>query len=168
AGRPSQEAPQQPPERFLLGTVGTSGYLLRYGMDLGLFAAEGLDVETVITPANTGVAALIGKQIDAVSFAGPSSVHHLKGAPIIAVAHWDRSASFMIYSRPEIRTVRDLVGKNVGLLSLGGTAHLGALRVLQLNGVDPSTVTLLGAGQAGTGNVLAQLKAGALDAANVS
>jgi NitT/TauT family transport system substrate-binding protein len=137
------------------------------GTDKGYFAAEGLDVELVGAGGSVATPALISGDVQ---FSGsPSAAISaiLKGAPLrIIDVDRDRPPYQLWASDPKIRTLEDLKGRQVGVVTRGDT-HENALRILLMqHHIDPAAVAFTGMGF-GNGRVAA-LKAGSLPAASVT
>jgi NitT/TauT family transport system substrate-binding protein len=137
------------------------------GTDKGYYAAEGLAVELVGTGGGVATPALISGDVQ---FSGsPSAAISaiLKGAPLkIIYVMRDRPPYELWASDPAIKTLADLKGRQVGVVSRGDT-HENAVRLLLMaQGIDPNAVAFTALGF-GTGRVAA-LNAGALPAASLT
>jgi ABC-type nitrate/sulfonate/bicarbonate transport system substrate-binding protein len=110
---------------------------LRFGVEKGIFAKEGLDVKfTQVQDAVTGVAT------GELTFAfGPTNTYlraAAKGAPIRIVSSAFRSKGpFFLIARPGINSVADLKGKTVGVAVSGSGMETYTRKILAANGVDP-------------------------------
>ncbi|WP_019925063.1 ABC transporter substrate-binding protein [Nocardia sp. BMG111209] len=110
---------------------------LRFGVEKGIFAKEGLDVKfTQVQDAVTGVAT--GELTYAF---GPTNTYlraAAKGAPIKIVSSAFRSKGpFFLIARPGINTVADLKGKTIGIAVAGSGMETYTRKILSANGVDP-------------------------------
>ncbi|MQY25852.1 ABC transporter substrate-binding protein [Nocardia aurantia] len=110
---------------------------LRFGVEKGIFAKEGLDVKfTQVQDAVTGVAT------GELTFAfGPTNSYlraAAKGAPIKIVSSAFRSKGpFFLVARPGINSVAELKGKTVGIAVAGSGMETYTRKILSANGVDP-------------------------------
>lgn len=137
------------------------------GTDKGYYAAEGIAVELVGAGGGVATPALISGDVQ---FSGsPSAAISaiLKGAPLkIIYVMRDRPPYELWASDPAIKTLAELKGKQVGVVSRGDT-HENAVRLLLMaQGIDPNAVAFTALGF-GTGRVAA-LNAGALPAASLT
>jgi ABC-type nitrate/sulfonate/bicarbonate transport system substrate-binding protein len=105
----------------------------------GWFAAEGLDVETIVTPSSTeqmrGVAQ--GKfEIVETAFDNVMAWSGREGAEIVAVAQIADKLALPIFVRPEIKNWSDLKGKKLGADALDTSYALVLRRILLEKGLD--------------------------------
>jgi NitT/TauT family transport system substrate-binding protein len=137
------------------------------GTDKGYFAEEGLEVELVGAGGGVATPALISGDVQ---FSGsPSAAISaiLKGAPLkIIYVMRDRPPYQLWASDPAIRTLEDLKGKQVGVVSRGDTHENSVRLLLMAQHIDPNSVPFTALGF-GTGRVAA-LNAGALPAASLT
>jgi ABC-type nitrate/sulfonate/bicarbonate transport system substrate-binding protein len=146
-------------DRIKVAYDGTSGQQapLWLASDLGLFRKYGIEENVVLimnapvrmaslaaNETQFGVGAAIAPLTAAV--AGADSI-------IVATYHNKHLASFAV--GPEIRTPQDLKGKDIGVTSIGGAAHLAAAIALKQLGIDERSVTIRPAG--GSSDRLASL-----------
>jgi NitT/TauT family transport system substrate-binding protein len=146
-------------ERIKAAYDGTSGQqaALWLATDLGLFKKYGVEANVVLimnapvrmaslaaNESQFGVGAAIAPLAAAV--VGADSI-------IVATYHNKHLASFAV--GPEIRNPQDLKGKDIGVTSIGGAAHLAAAIALKQWGIDERSVTIRPAG--GSSDRLASL-----------
>ncbi|MEP7284269.1 MAG: ABC transporter substrate-binding protein [Chloroflexota bacterium] len=131
--------------------------------DKGFFAANGLDVELVkVEDPKQRFVALAGKQLDGlVSTLDTLSQYWKTDAPFEAILGLDESSGGDgIVAGPDIKTVKDLKGKNIGV-NVGSVSQFLLEYVLQQNGMTDKDVTLVKMQQ---GDVPAALAANRVDA----
>lgn len=134
------------------------------GIDKGLYAEEGLNVELVSSGGTTSVAAVLSGDMPFTTAASASLSAILKGAPLkIILTNMDRPAYELWSSEDDIRGLADLQGRAVGIISRGDTMEVSTRLAMQQAGLDPNSVafTALGPDTAR----LASLESGALPAA---
>lgn len=86
-----------------------------------------------------------------------------KGARVKMVGSSGQKAVQTIYTtRPDIREVKDLVGKTIGAGSLGALLHQMMVAILRKKGVDPAKVTFANIGS--SADVFRAVVAGTVDA----
>jgi len=60
-----------------------------------------------------------------------------RGAPLKAVSVSLRRPLFWLIARPEIKTIADVRGKIMGIVTIGGSQHTAARKLLAYHGLDP-------------------------------
>ena len=132
----------------------------------GHFADQGFDVELIYTRGgNAAMQALVGGAVD---YAGTSFDVALQaaanGARIRRVASTGRLPLFALAVAPgrtgEIRSVRELADRTIGISALGNADHSLALYLLDEAGVDPGRVRFAAIGT----NLFDALRIGQVDA----
>jgi NitT/TauT family transport system substrate-binding protein len=137
-------------------------------IDAGAFKKYGMEVTYVRTGART-IQALVS---DSVQFAQgvssrtvPSAV--LGGADAVLIANFSDKLLFTMHSAPEVKSVRDLKGKVVGVSGIGGSTDLATRLALRKVGLVPDKdVTIRGVG--GVPETVAALKAKLVHAGTLS
>jgi len=115
----------------------TSTLPLIVGMDLGFFAAEGLEVKPVfITGGPTAIAALIGGDVDYTLVAGVPAVRAIaQGAPLTIVSGCQPYIDYTLIGAKGVTTLNDLKGKVVGVTGAGGIAEFASVEGLAKKGL---------------------------------
>ena len=130
-------------------SVNYAPYLV--AIDRGYFKDEGFEIEIVFTGGGTATPALISGSQD-FSTSGSAAISAiLRGAPLRVIFYpWDRIDYQIWATDPTIKTVRDLKGKAIGIISRGDTMEVAIRIVLLRSGMDPNGVsyTPLGFGNA--------------------
>jgi NitT/TauT family transport system substrate-binding protein len=132
-----------------------------------LFEPLGLEIELINIPPTLAVTALVSGDLQYVIFAGTTLNAAVRGLPVKLVMVYNDRPLFSLMSRPEIRSVKDLKGKVLGIASLTSGESFLSRRLLKEAGVDPEReVTLRSIGN--TPDRLAALKAGLVDATTLT
>jgi NitT/TauT family transport system substrate-binding protein len=133
----------------------------------GYFREEDLDVELILMTASVANMALIGGNVDFIS-SGPSVVGAIaRGAPLKFVFLCFNRPTHWLYAKPEIKDVKGLKGKKIGVSGIGASAHFLVQEILKRHGLDSTRdVTILGVGT--TANRYAALQGGTVDATNLT
>jgi NitT/TauT family transport system substrate-binding protein len=133
-------------------------------VEKGYFKEFGLSVEPVFTRTVSGVQAIVAGDVQFIYSACSQIMSARKaGADLTILAAMVPYNLYLIASRPEIKDLKQLVGKRVAIAQFGDTTHLSARFALQQGGLDPESVTYLQIG--GTPERLAALQSGSVDAA---
>ena len=118
--------------------------------ELGLFAAENLEVKTVfIQGGPTAMAALIGGDVDYVKVAGvPAARAIAQGTPLVVASGFQPYIDYTLIGSKRITTLNDLRGKIVGVTGAGGIAEFATVEGLARKGFvrDRDYKILYGAG----------------------
>lgn len=123
---------------FASNTPTLSGTLpLFVAQDFGFFAAEGLDVKTVlITGGPTAMAALVGGGVDYTLVAGVAAVRAIaQNAPILIISGIQPYMDYTLIGAKGISGINDLKGKIVGVTGPGGVAEFAAVEGLAKKGL---------------------------------
>jgi NitT/TauT family transport system substrate-binding protein len=129
----------------------------------GFFKDEGFDVNLIVMGAPVANLALIGQNVDFSSVPTAALSAMLRGASLRIIFNAFYRPLVWIYSKTEIRSVKEIRGKRVGVAGIGsGPDHL-LRELLRQNGMDPSRdVTILGLGV--QSNLYTALSTGNIDA----
>src|SRR5437870_1214532 len=114
---------------------------LFFGKDKGFFAREGIDADLVLMSPPTAIAALVAGELDFSTTVGAGISASMRGLPIKRILYIQQYVTFALMAAPEIKSVRDLIGKSVGAVALTDATAIAAREILKGNGIDPSAVT---------------------------
>lgn len=123
---------------FASNTPTLSGTLpLVVAQEFGFFAAEGLDVKTVlITGGPTAMAALVGGGVDYTLVAGIAAVRAIAAnAPMLIISGIQPYMDYTLIGAKGLTGVNDLKGKIVGVTGPGGIAEFAAVEGLAKKGL---------------------------------
>jgi NitT/TauT family transport system substrate-binding protein len=131
------------------------------------YQQEGLEVELIKMSAPLANLALIGGNV-AFGAAGAAAIPSaIRGAPLRFLFHTYYRPIYWLYARPEIRDLRSLKGKKVGVSGIGSGPDLLLREILGKHGLEGGRDVAIMALGAGTARFVA-LKAGSVDAAMLS
>jgi NitT/TauT family transport system substrate-binding protein len=120
-----------------------------------------------ISPVFMGGSPLINSAILAgefpIGYTGGGAVvsSRLSGSDLVAIASPLPVLTIDGWAKPEIKSIRDLKGKRVGVTRLGASSYFSALSMLEAGGIKPNEVTFIQNG--GVGESLAALIGGRVD-----
>jgi len=115
--------------------------------DKGYYRAEGLEVELILMSAPTASRALLSGDVAVATVGGAGLPPVLRGSPIRFLFTTYNRAMFWLYAKPEIRDVKALKGKRVGVSGIGSGPDSLLREILRLNGLDANRdVTILSLG----------------------
>jgi ABC-type nitrate/sulfonate/bicarbonate transport system substrate-binding protein len=143
----------------------TGGLVPWIAKERGFFSAHRVDAELIYTSGALSMQALLGGSVDLVlgSIFDPLSAI-AGGADIVVLGSFNNTPPYVMAVRPEVREVKDLRGRKVGVRSLTGPATAMTQFLLEEAGLDSKRdVQILRVG--GTAARLAALQDGQVDAA---
>jgi len=132
-----------------------------------LFEQAGFDVELINIPPTIAVTALVSGDIQYVIFAGTTLNAAVRGLPVKLVMVYNDRPLFSLMSRPEIRSIKELKGKVLGVATLTSGESFMSRRLLKDAGIDADkemTLRVIG----NTPDRLQALRAGAVDATTLT
>ena len=132
--------------------------------DQGYFQKEGLEVELILMRGGVANQALIGGNVEFTTVPTAGLQAALQGAPLKVVLTTFHKPMFWLFSRPEIRSVKELRNKKVAVSSLGAAGDSALRELIKKNGMDENRdVAVLAIGT--TATRLGALSTGVVDAA---
>ena len=103
----------------------------------GYFKDEGLEADIVVMSAPASLAALTNGDIDYTLLTGSVIRAAIRSLPLRIVAGLMSSSAHVFLARPEIKTIKELSGKRIGLAGFGDATHVLARMILAKYGLDP-------------------------------
>ena len=103
----------------------------------GYFKEEGLEADIVVMSAPASLAALTNGDIDYTLLTGSVIRAAIRTLPLRIVAGLMSSSAHVFLARPEIKTIKELSGKRIGLAGFGDATHVLARMILAKFGLDP-------------------------------
>jgi len=135
--------------------------------DKGIWKKHGLEVELIyLRGGSRTVSALIGGSVDFIlgSDLGVTTAI-LQGASLTRVGVTTNTLGYSMVTQPNIKTVRDLKGKIIGITPGRDAAYARVVKLLRDSGMDASKdVTFLSVGDGGPASRVAALSSGVIHA----
>jgi ABC-type nitrate/sulfonate/bicarbonate transport system substrate-binding protein len=113
---------------------------LFFGKDKGFFLREGVDADLVLMSPPTAIAALVAGELDFSTTVGAGISASMRGLPIKRILYIQQAVTFALMAAPEIKSVRDLAGKQLGAVALTDATAIAAREIIKGNGLDPAAV----------------------------
>jgi NitT/TauT family transport system substrate-binding protein len=107
------------------------------GQKRGFFQEQGLQAEFIRINPSPAVAALVSGELDYYTVIGTGVAGAIRGVPIKTVAAFVPGAPMALIARSEFKSVQELKGKTIGLLSLGTALEAIARLIFKHFGMDP-------------------------------
>jgi NitT/TauT family transport system substrate-binding protein len=160
----------QPHVTIAVGGAGCHCYLPTVlAQQLGEYDKAGVDIELVnFKGGSQALTAILGGSADVVSGYFDHCVNlAAKNQALQAFVVYDRYPGLTLLVSPkhtdEIKSIKDLVGKKVGVTAPGSSTDFFLKYVLNKNGIDPNSVAVIGVGIDQT--AVAAMEQGTVDAA---
>lgn len=163
AMQPADAAAAEQKVRFSVAAI-TGSYMDEFvAIEKGYHREEGLAPEMIRAGGGIATQALIGGDLHFSTSAGSALSAMLRGAEIkVVYTNIDRPGYQLWSARPEIKSLKDLIGKKIGVTSRGDTQELSVRLLLRKYGINANSVAYIAVGFGGTR--LAALQAGTVDA----
>jgi NitT/TauT family transport system substrate-binding protein len=128
-----------PPDKVRISVSSIDAAFMTAGVALkrNFFREENVDAEVIRMNANVSITALATGDIDYTMIFGSVVRAAMRGLPVRVVASLLDSPTQMLIARSEIKSVKELRGKTLGVSSFGATADIAARMMLrQAGGID--------------------------------
>jgi NitT/TauT family transport system substrate-binding protein len=103
----------------------------------GFFKEEGLAADIVVMGAAASIAALTNGDIDYTLLTGSVIRAAIRGLPVRLVAGLMTSSPHVLLARPELKSIKELRGKKLGVGAFGDATQVLARIIAARNGLDP-------------------------------
>ncbi|MBM2804875.1 MAG: transporter substrate-binding protein [Deltaproteobacteria bacterium] len=129
---------QSAPERIRISysSGGMTSIDLFIARDLKYFQQQNLNAELIRVSANLAITAGISGDIDVLGSIGSAIRSIQRGTPLKVISVTLRRPLFFLVARPEFKSVKDLKGKTLGIVTFGGSQHTTAKRMFALHGLN--------------------------------
>jgi len=101
------------------------------------FKDENLDVEIIRMNPNVAITALATGDVDYCQLFGAVVGGAIAGLPVRIVAGFLDNWPMTLIAQPEVKTLKDLRGKTLGISSFGATPDVAARMMIKQAGIDP-------------------------------
>ncbi len=119
-----------------MSSTGMPSIELFIAREKGFFRDEGFEPQLIRMSANAAIAAGVAGELHVLGSVGSAVRAILRGAPLRILSVDLRRPIFWLVSRPEFRSAKDLKGKHLGIVTINGSQHSAARKMLAINGVD--------------------------------
>jgi len=103
----------------------------------GFFKDENIDAEIIRMNPNVAITALATGDIDYCQLFGAVVGGAIAGLPVRIVAGFLDNWPMTLIAQPELKSLKELKGKTLGISSFGATPDLGARMMIKQAGLDP-------------------------------
>jgi len=102
----------------------------------GFFNKENLDAEIIRMNPNISITALSTGDVDYCQLFGAIVAGAIAGLPVRIVAGFLDNWPMTLIAQPEVKSLKDLKGKTLGISSFGATPDVGARMMIKQTGID--------------------------------
>jgi len=151
-------------EKYIASYAGFAGFQapLWAAKDYGFMAKYGVNTDLVMIPGSArGAQALLGGSIHFGQIDGTALISAINQGAVFVASSLNRFP-FSLVAQKNIRQPKDLVGKKIGIVALGGAHEVSLILALKEWNIPRQSVTLLASGPAA--NRLLALSSGVFDA----
>jgi len=119
-----------------MSSTGMPSIELFIAREKGFFREEGFEPQLIRMSANAAIAAGVAGELHALGSVGSAVRAILRGAPLKILSVDLRRPIFWLVSRPEFRSAKELKGKHLGIVTINGSQHAAARKMLAIQGMD--------------------------------
>ena len=127
----------------------------------GFFREQNLDIKYLLTRTEADRAALASGDLDYTLRAGSTFLSAARGLPVRVIFLGTTKPFWGLVVRPEVKSVKDLKGKSVGIPGLLGSQHISAKAIFRQQGLDPDRDVIYRVVEVGAR--IAAVQAGSID-----
>ena len=118
--------------------MNTSVFALVIAQKEGYFKEEGLNVELLSIRGEIAIRTTLAGEVDFFTNAGSALAAAVRNVPVKLITVFQDKPSWDLIAQPEIKSVAQLRGKNIAVMSPEGSLAVVAREMLRKNGLDPT------------------------------
>ncbi len=123
--------------RVAYPSMNTSVYCLIIAQKEGYLKEEGLDVQILSIRGEIAIRTVLAGEVDFFTNAGSALAAAVRGVPVKIVTVFQDKPSWDLIALPGIKSISQLRGQNVAIMSPEGSLAVVAREILKQNGLDP-------------------------------
>lgn len=104
----------------------------------GYLKEEGLDVQLLSIRGEIAIRTALAGEIDFFTNAGSALAAAVRGVPVKILTVFQDKPSWDLIAEPSIKSIEQLRGKTIGVMSPEGSLAVVAREILRKNGIDPA------------------------------
>ena len=124
--------------RVAYPSLNTSVFSLIIAQKEGYFKEEGLNVELLSIRGEIAIRTTLAGDVDFFTNAGSALAAAVRGVAVRLVTVFQDKPGWDLIASPEIKSVSQLRGKNIAIMSPEGSLAVVAREILRKNGIDPT------------------------------
>jgi ABC-type nitrate/sulfonate/bicarbonate transport system substrate-binding protein len=124
--------------RVAYPSMGASVFCLIIAQKEGYLKEEGLDAQLLSIRGEIAIRTTLAGEVDFFTNAGSALAAAVRGVPVKIVTVFQDRPSWDLIAQPDIKSVAQLRGKNIAVMSPEGSLAVVAREILRKNGIDPT------------------------------
>lgn len=124
--------------RVAYPSLNTSVFSLIIGQKQGYFKEEGINLELLSVRGEIAIRTALAGEVDFFTNAGSGVAAAVRGVPVRLITVFQDKPGWDLIAEPEIKSVSQLRGKTIGIMSPEGSLAVVAREILRKNGMDPA------------------------------
>ncbi len=124
--------------RVAYPSMGTSVFCLIIAQKEGYLKEEGLDVQLLSIRGEIAIRTTLAGEVDFFTNAGSALAAAVRAVPVKIVTIFQDKPSWDLIAQPDIKSIAQLRGKTIGVMSPEGSLAVVAREILRKNGIDPA------------------------------
>jgi ABC-type nitrate/sulfonate/bicarbonate transport system substrate-binding protein len=124
--------------RVAYPSMGTSVFSLIIAQKEGYLKEEGLEVQLLSIRGEIAIRTTLAGEVDFFTNAGSALAAAVRGVPVKIVTVFQDKPGWDLIAQPDIKSVAQLRGKNIAVMSPEGSLAVVAREILRKNGIDPA------------------------------
>ena len=124
--------------RVAYPSMNTSVYCLIIAQKEGYLKEEGLDVQILSIRGEIAIRTVLAGEVDFFTNAGSALAAAVRNVPVKIVTVFQDKPSWDLIALPTIKSIAQLRGQNVAIMSPEGSLAVVAREILKQNGLDPA------------------------------
>ena len=124
--------------RVAYPSMNTSVFCLIIAQKEGYMKEEGLDVQLLSIRGEIAIRTTLAGEVDFFTNAGSALAAAVRGVPVKIVTVFQDKPGWDLIAQPDIKSVTQLRGKNIAIMSPEGSLAVVAREILRKNGMDPT------------------------------
>ena len=124
--------------RVAYPSMNTSVFALVIAQKEGYFKEEGINVELLSIRGEIAIRTTLAGEVDFFTNAGSALAAAVRGVPVKLITVFQDKPSWDLIAQPEFKSIAQLRGKNIAVMSPEGSLAVVAREMLRKNGLDPT------------------------------
>lgn len=124
--------------RVAYPSLNTSVFCLMIAQKQGYLREEGLDVQLLSIRGEIAIRTTLAGDVDFFTNAGSALAAAVRAVPVKIVTIFQDKPSWDLIAQPDIKSINQLRGKTIAIMSPEGSLAVVAREILRHNGIDPA------------------------------